>query len=465
MLAKYNHLSDGFYAADESAELRCADLQAAVLTKIEDVTKQVQSAQALPQRNATIARIEKECSTRIGDTCAVVKLFSGGRYDLYQYKTYRDVRLVFAPEDALAFFGRERDSVNYLRYGLDIAFLRAYENGKPVATSHYLKWNVDGVKNEDLVIASGNPGVTSRSTTAAQLTFYRDTALPFTLSRLQPRIQQVSAFASKSDANKQAAQPVLTALLSSYKSAAGKLIGLRDDRLVLRKTVFEQKIRHAVERDPKLGLEGGKVWDQVAAAYKTWAPFEKAYQVLEGSPALGSESFRIARQTVRGEPVDAAVIPSEVVEVILIAQYLEELKALGDKSAPVKSVLGGKTPRQAAEGFVMTKSNEGMIRLARLLEDSARKLAKKHDEVIGALETSAAEKIAQLPVPVIRRRRLPRCHLHTARGIRRAEGLYGSRRGAQPYAATFGGLYYRRNNQGPYQVPQRWVEWQSDHID
>src|SRR5205085_3914026 len=180
----------------------------------------------------------------------VVKLFSGGRYDLYHYKTYNDLRLIFAPEQDLAFFGHERDAITYLRYGLDIAFLRVYENGRPAATPHYLLWSAEPVQEGELVFAAGNPGPTMRLATAAQLTFYRDTALPIALARLQPRIRQLTSIP--------AAEPILSAYLNSYKVAAGKLIGLRDDRLVGRKTVFEGKVRRTLERDPNLGTDAGK---------------------------------------------------------------------------------------------------------------------------------------------------------------------------------------------------------------
>jgi hypothetical protein len=160
----------GFYAADRSSEIRCPGLEASVLLKIEDVTKQVKAAvkdgappaQTLQQRNAAIARIEQDCAARTAARCSVVTLFSGGRYDLYQYKPYTDIRMVFAPEAQLAFFGGDRDSITYLRYGLDIAFLRAYENNRPADTPHYLKWSAEGIKEGDVVFASGNPQGTSR---------------------------------------------------------------------------------------------------------------------------------------------------------------------------------------------------------------------------------------------------------------------------------------------------------------
>jgi hypothetical protein len=470
---------DSFYAAAEAGETHCAGLEASVLVKIDDVTSQakaaaqgVTAAKALEARDAAIARIESECAATSGSACSVVTLFSGGRCDLYRYRKYTDVRLVFAPEYALAFFGRERDSLTYLRYGLDIAFLRAYENGKPAATPEYLKWSAAGAQDGDLVFAAGNPATTARSTTAAQLTFYRDTALPAALARWGPRIQQLTAFSAKSENDRRAAQPVLTAFLESYKSAAGKLIGLRDDRLVSRKTVFDAKIRQAVENDPKLGKQGGQVWDQVAAAYKAWAPFEKPYQLLEGAPAPGSELFRIARALVRGEPVKDSGGPIHgALETILLTQYLEELKNLKGRDAPVKAILGGQTPEQAAAELVQSTKlkieagrgqpanpDDPMIRLARLLDEPGRRLRRKREDLIGSLETSAAEKIAQYRYLLFGdadypdATSTPRVQFGVVKG-------YTDRAGTpQPYAATLGGLFYRRTNAGPYQAPPRWVE-------
>jgi len=192
----------GFYAASQTEERVCPGIDASVLLSLEDVTARVKgtaketvSGAALQQRNAAIARVEKECSEKSGHVCSVVRLFSGGRYDLYQYKKYSEVRLVFAPEKELAFFGRERDSITYLRYGLDVAFARVYENGKPAATPNFLKWSAAGVQDGDLVFASGNPSATNRVATAAQLTFYRDTMLPLAVARLQSRINVLSTFA------------------------------------------------------------------------------------------------------------------------------------------------------------------------------------------------------------------------------------------------------------------------------
>ena len=492
-------------------------MHAGVLLKIEDVTEPVKAAGAtLPLRNAAIARIEKECAAKSGNVCSVVRLFSGGRYDLYQYRRYTDLRLVFAPEYAIAFFGRERDSISYLRYGLNIAFLRAYENGKPAATPGYLKWSADGVKEGDLVFLGGNPGPTGRLSTASQLTFLRDTALPLRLTRLQPRVVQLNAFAAASEDNLRAAQSTLSRLLTEYKTDAGKLIGLRDDRMVTRKTAFEAKIRRAVEGNAKLGAEAGKVWDEITNAYRKWKPLDKSYEILEGAAAPGSRLFRMARQIVRNEPLDDSGDPvNETIETMMLTQYLTELVGLGEKDVrfrpmaadvspekaakrmaktgkfedaeqagssekalPLKSILAGATPAQAAERMVKAsqlkdpaarkalaanrdaalKSGDPVIALAQAIDAPALRLRKQHDDIIGTLEVSATEKIAQFRLKLFGAADYPdgtgtpRVEFGVVKGYTDRAGI------PQPYAATFSGLYYRKDNEGPWLVPPRWIE-------
>ena len=498
----HDYRKDGFYAASQSAELKCDGLEASVLLGLEDVTTKVKAAakvnapaaQAMELRNAAIAKLEKDCadkagsdkagSEKTGARCSVVKLFSGGRYDLYRYRVYSDIRLVFAPETELALFGRERDAVTYLRYGLDVAFLRAYEGGEPASTPHYFKWSAQGVKSGDLIFTAGNPEVTSRSITAAELKYLRDSALPLTVARLKPAIEQLATFSVQNDANRQAAEPVLSGLLNAYKSAAGRLIGLRDDRMVNRKTTFENKIKRAVENDPKLGPSATKVWDDIQMAYRLWTPFEKPYEILEGSPAPGSTLFHIARGLARDGSLDPALATAPVnqqVEIILLTRYLEEIKALGDKDAPVKAVLNGKTPQQTAEAAIMgttlkdpaersklkgnlaavKASTDPLLKMALPIDDSAKKLRKKHEDIIGSLEATAEDKIAGYRFKLFGAADPP-----DATGTPRVEfGVvkgYTDRAGTPaPFATSFGGLYFRTNNEGPYQVPQHWVDLKS----
>jgi len=490
-LSKLGLLKDGYYAADRAAERKCPNFEARELVSIEEVTRQVKeaggkesakdtkaAAEALDRRRARIAQIEKDCAAKSGRLCQVVKLYSGARYDLYRYRVYSDLRLVFAPEQALAFFGGNPESLTYPRYDLDAAFLRAYADGRPADTPHYLKWSEDAIHEDDPAFAAGNPAGTARANTVAELTFLRDTAIPASLTRLQRRIEDLRTFAYKSSDNAHLALTPLTELSAAYKLTAGKMIGLEDDLLLARKLNFERKLRAAVTHEPKLGAEAAKVWDQVAAAFKTWSPNERVYQVLESPAAEGSQLFRAARELVRQTP-GAADVPTALdpaVETVLLTRYLEELRSLGEREAPVRAILGSKTPQQVAQEAVkgtrlgdaaerrrlaadpnqVERSEDPLLRLARLLDPAARKIAKKRDETIGVLETSSSERIAQYRYAIFGAADYPDATGTPRVAFGAVKGYLDRTQAPVPFATTFGGLYYLASKLPPHVLPERW---------
>src|SRR5207302_9139948 len=192
---QHNYLKEGFYAKTNAEEIKCADLELNVLISIKDVTAQVNAAvktgmppdTAGKARENAIAQIEKESKDKTGLRSDVVTLYNGGQYHLYTYKKYTDVRLVFAPEFAIAFFGGDPDNFEYPRYDLDVCFFRAYEDGKPAKPKHYLKWSPDGSKEGDLTFVAGHPGRTSRLFTVAHLEYLRDKSFPLLLDMLHSR--------------------------------------------------------------------------------------------------------------------------------------------------------------------------------------------------------------------------------------------------------------------------------------
>jgi len=478
-------VSDVFYAAAPADETKCTGLTADVLVSLEEITKQVRDAatdkmkpaEALEKRNAAVARIEKGCTEKNHTICSVVKLSSGERYDLYQYKRYADIRLVFAPETAIASFGGNPVELMYPRYSLDFAFLRAYENGSPVAAEHYLKWSQDGVKDGDLVFAMGSPISTSRLATAEQLTFYSTYSMPYAITRLQNRIADLRAAAPQSAA--------LLAIGAEYKLTVGKQIGLKDEWLMARKTAFERKLRSAVEHDPKLGMEAGKVWDQVTTAYKNWQSSERRYQLLEKPAAVGSVLFRMARATVRSEPQPPAAPIEEAAEIALLTRYLDELKQVGEmqggrgvgggggkkggrgrgegmdapeeKAIPLKTILGARTSAQAAADMVHAGA-AGVVPLARAVDEAGKKVAKTRAETIEALEVSAAEKIAQFRFRLFGAADYPDATATPRLTFGTVKGYRDRTEAPVPFATTFGGLFHFTAAQAPFLLPQRWTD-------
>src|SRR3954462_2762500 len=189
---EHDYLKIGFSARTQAEEIPAKDLELNVLMEIEDVTARVNAAvkqglsdeEAFKARRSVMAQIEKESKDKTVLRSDVVTLYQGGLYHLYRFKRYTDVRLVFAPEQQIAFFGGDPDNFEYPRFDLDICFFRAYENGQPAKVQHYLKWSQAGTKDGDLVFVSGHPGRTSRLSTMAELEYVRDVQIPRTLQRL-----------------------------------------------------------------------------------------------------------------------------------------------------------------------------------------------------------------------------------------------------------------------------------------
>src|SRR3954463_13230148 len=178
-------VKEGFYAKAQSEEVKCPEIELNQLVRISDVTSRVTSAtsglageQFAKAQKGAMAKIEKECAG--GDAkvrCDVVTMYGGGVYDLYKYRRYQDIRLVFAPEFAIAFFGGDPDNFNFPRYDLDMSVLRIYDKGQPLQTKDYFPISREGAKEGELTFVAGNPGSTQRLYTIAMLENQRDFAL------------------------------------------------------------------------------------------------------------------------------------------------------------------------------------------------------------------------------------------------------------------------------------------------
>jgi hypothetical protein len=302
-----NLLEQGFYARTGAEELKCPDLEVDILWSIEDVTDRVtgaakpemSAAQANDARRAMMSTIEKESKDKTGLKSEVVTLYQGGRYHLYRYKSYQDVRLVMAPEKAIAFFGGDPDNFEYPRYDLDVTFFRIYENGKPLQNEHYLPWSRTGTAENDLVFVAGHPGRTQRLYTTAHLAFLRDVAYPLTMRSLWRREVQLANFRDRNAENARIAEGDHFSVQNSRKAYTGMLEGLQDPRMFAEKLAAEKRLRDAVAANPAHQKEWGDAWDQIAKAEATYATFYQRY----AAPGVGrgplGDLFAIARHLVR----------------------------------------------------------------------------------------------------------------------------------------------------------------------
>jgi hypothetical protein len=300
-------LRDGFYAMTRASELKCPDSELNVLISIEDVTAKVNAAVTAPaespeaekQRRAIMNTLEKESFEETGLRSDVVTLYQGGMYQLYRYKKYTDVRLVFAPEQSIAFFGGDPDNFEYPRYDLDICFFRVYENNKPVKSSHYLKWNPGGLKAEDLVFVAGHPGKTDRMNTVRHLEFMRDVTIPASLDLLRRREVLLQTFSQRSAENARRAKDLLFGYQNARKARLGGLEGLQDPAVMQRKAKEQQRFLTAASKNARLEADCYKAMATIDKSLTAFAAIREDYELLERGQAFDSELFGIARTLVR----------------------------------------------------------------------------------------------------------------------------------------------------------------------
>jgi len=510
--AEHNYYRDGFYACSRKEEKQCLDLELNVLMSIEDVTGRVNAAvktdsnpeEAFAARREVMAEIEKESLEKTGLRSDVVTLYKGGRYHLYRFKKYTDVRLVFAPEQQIAFFGGDPDNFEYPRFDLDICLFRAYENGKPAKVEHFLRWSSKGVSEGDLVFVSGHPGNTSRQLTMAELEYLRDRYFPYVLQRLNSLEVMLLAYSERSEENARRAKDTLFGVQNSRKAREGMFAGLLDSQLMTQKQTAEQALRTAVAQDPN-AKEVLVSWERIADAQHVIASNAQQYNLLEGAHAFNSTLFDIARTIARAveekakpngerlrefrdsnlESLELQLFSEEPIyddfEQVKLADSLTWLvKQLGYSHPLVQKVLAGRSPRhRAAELFLGTKLkdvalrrklyagtvgdveavHDTMIELARLVDPDARavrKIIETQDEI----KHQAHAKIAQTRFALEKTSSYPDATFTLRLAFGTVVG-YEENRQAIPFQTTIEGLYERaaaHHYKPPFDLPRRWID-------
>ena len=519
---QHNYLKEGFYARTQADEIKSTDLELNVLMSIEDVTARVNGAVkarmtndlASGARNSVIATIEKESKDKTGLRSDVVTLYQGGAYHLYRYKRYDDVRLVFAPEQQMAFFGGDPDNFEYPRYDLDICLFRVYENGQPAKIDHYLKWNSRGPSDGELTFVSGSPGKTDRQLTLNELADMRDRYLFYVLHMFNRREVLELAYGARSFENARKARNDLFGDQNNRKRYNGYLAGLLDSQVWTQLQAREEKLRNAIARDPKLRSAAG-AYDRIKNAQAEIAKNAPLYNYLEqerpapvgyrGPRAFFGNLFKYARLLLRavdegGKPngeripqfrdsardsLELELFSSEPVyddyEILRLTDSLTDLASqFGADNPLVKKVLGGKSPHNRAVELVsgtilkdvavrkdlygkdsaaLQAAHDPMIDLARLVDGPARE-AKEIYDTQDEIKKQAYSEIANARFAIEGTGSYPdatftlRLSYGTVRGYEQD--------GKQiPAFTDFAGLYRRsaeHDNKPPFDLPKRWID-------
>jgi len=513
-----NYLREGFYARTPAQEVKCLDLELNVLQSIEDVTarinaavpKEADAAAAFAARRKIIAEVEKESLDRTGLRSDVVTLWQGGAYHLYRFKRYTDVRIVFAPEQQIAFYGGDPDNFEFPRHDLDICLFRAYENDKPAKIKDFLRFSPTGARDGELIFVSGHPGRTGRLLTVSELEYLRDQGLPYRLGNLKRLEVLLGNWSGRSEENARRAKDDLFGVQNSRKAIDGMLAGLLDPELFSAKVKGEADFKGKLSGKPE-SAEAVAAYDKIAEATKTLAAQAVRSGLLEGGSAFNCESFHLARTLLRagderpkpnGERLrefsDSGKVSLELdlfsekpiytdLEMLTFADSLTFLCGkLGATDPLVQKILAGKSPRDRAAELIngtkvrdvafrkklyeggasaVSAANDPMIDLARLVDADARALRKVSEDQ-GETKQQAHAAISRARNAVLGTAGYPDATFT----LRLAFGLVkGYEEDGKPVPAltSFAGLYERSKemkNQPPFDLPPLW-EKRKSHLN
>jgi hypothetical protein len=509
---------DGFYASTLDEERKVPDLFIDQLVVMEDVTNEVQEAfnsgvseyQKMSNKMLAISEIQdryeekyKKIAPQDSMVFKVVEFYNGGRYSLYGYKRYTDIRLVFAPEEVMAFFGGDPDNFTYPRYDFDCSMFRIYENGKPLKTSNYFRFNPAGAKDSEAVFVVGNPGRTSRLLTIAQLEYLRDYVYPNYIETYTRIGSIYSEYVKENPEAKLKYMNTIFGLENSRKAVTGYLEGLKDRIIMAKKKDFENKFKAAVKGNPELNREYGDPWSEIS---KYQAELNSIYDVSNAFSFRGrskSKVFILASDIVdfaveqnsseefmprhhSGNNRDSSKIDiypknfvPEIEEKILAFQMdIMDQDFNGDNQA-FNKLLAGRTPEQAAGNISKSSILFSKEKTMELLSKSPEEILSSTDpiiEFVAATRQQARElkiKSAQLQEKLKANVQILGKALYAVYDtqippdatftLRIADGVvkgYDYNGTIAPPVTTFYGLYdryYSFGEKAPWNLSQRWI--------
>ncbi len=509
-----DYVTSGYLTHARTDERLCAGMQAEILEQITDVTARVQSAidagdpkDVVKSRDAATATIaDAACKGDAQSRCEVVSLYQGGQYKLYKYRKYSDVRLVFAPEFAISFFGGDLDNFNFPRFCLDSAFVRLYENGKPVQTTTHLKWRRTAPAAGEVVFVAGNPGSTSRLDTRAQLEMQRDWQIPIrqlVRSELRGRLIEYSQLGTE---QKRTAGSILFFLENSFKAFYGQERALLDPEFFARLVQSEKDLHERVAANPQLAAQVGDPWKEIDGAIDSYRAMFLSYDFLEARAGSISQLFGYARTLVRGaaerakpsaerlpefadsnlpllekELLDPRPIYPDLERVGLMLWLSKTREYLTVDNPLVKNLLGADSPEALGERLVagshladpkvrealwrggaaaIEASDDSLVRFVRATDPDARALRTRYEQEVDGPITRAQEKLARARFKVYGDSVYPDATFTLRLSFGSVQGWTYQGRSVAPFT-NFGGLYERATGNEPFRLPQRWLDARS----
>ncbi len=506
---QHDYESEGFYAATLAEEKKCPALEANQLVSITDVTPQMSAAIAGKSdlefhdaERAAKAQLEDACAVSAGIRCEVVTLYHGGVYNLYRYQRYQDLRVVFAPEQGIAFFGGDPDNFTFPRYDLDMAFVRIYDQGKPLRSLNFLKFARTGVQAGDIALTSGNPGSTERDHTLAQLELQRDLIQPAVLELFSELRGVLTEYRTKGPEEARTAETLLFSVENTLKAYKGRQLALVEGSLIGDKARAEAAFRTRYAALPGRDAAAPDPWEAIAAATARDKRLFRRNLMLESLPRLSPllhHAIGLNRYAAESRKPDdqrleeysnanfpalqqqllspAPVYPA--LEKTVLTWWLTKVREyLGTSDPDVTALLGQQSPDELATHLVETTrladaaertrllnsgaeaidaSHDALLDFVRTLDGPAREIRKERENTVKAVITKHAAAIAKARFALDGKDTYPDATFTLRLSYGKVAGYEDGGRVIAP-TTDFAGAYAHATGRPPFALPASWVQ-------
>ncbi len=504
-----NILKNGFYAETLEDERKVPGVFVDQLILTKDVTNEIKPEVAkgktleekLELRSQKIAELEKQYSEETELKIKIVPLYNGGKYSLYGYRTYNDVRMVLALESEVGLYGGDPDNFTYPRYNCDFAFLRVYQDGKPLKTKNFFEWSKEGPKEGEPLFCIGRPGRTERLKTMAQYEYMRDYTIRNTSYMLNFMVDLYERLMAESEEARQKYSNTFTMITNSAKVYRNQYKALNDEYLMARKKAFETELRMKVSADPQLNKEYGTVWNEIETLTQEKRKYAPYLSVFQYNGFIASGYLKRAQKLLQLNKKEGLIEDADSLKLMLDEIYDEEddskvdfakLELLANlfemnigKNAEYNKYFGNNSGKKAAQYMIdnsfssdrekleqfildggdLSKSDDKFIQFIQDAPGKVKKATARSGE-IRETESVLNELLGQV-IFALNGTNIPPDATSTLRindGVMRSFDYNGT---IAPINTTFYGLYnryYSHKKIFPWDLPKKWLDAEDDMV-
>lgn len=309
---EHDYLQDGFWAMSKEEELPNPGKTVTFLISVEDVTDKVLAdvtdEMTESERSKKIDEVTRQLEREAkGDTHYEVYIrdfFKANQYFLFVTETFKDVRLVGAPPQALGKFGGDTDNWMWPRHTNDFSMFRVYcapdgtpaeysKDNVPYQPKHHLPISLKGVKENDFAMVFGYPGSTNRYKTSWGIDYTMKVTNTARIVVREKKLDIIADYMATSQKAKIQYASKHARSANYYKNAIGQNEALTKLGIIAQKQELENQFTNWVNASTDRKAKYGEALPLIEESYQD-VEAEKAMEYAAEALLRGPEIFMFA---------------------------------------------------------------------------------------------------------------------------------------------------------------------------